>query len=158
MKVERFLGKNTLYAAMAVIVALTSSCATPTKLRLYDGAQLEKEKVALITPTPGYNGIVNGRQDVYILRVDGRELSPKERDSHAVLEVMPGEHTLAIAAMLQRGSQRVAFDDPKPLQYKFEGGKNYSIFCKMESGATPDQTIVRFWMEDETGKLVSGNN
>jgi hypothetical protein len=158
-EVNMNVSRSPVRGVVALILSLfLISCAAPRTAQQYDGPPLDKSRIATISPAPGYNGLVRGRQDVYLLMIDGKELSKADRDGHAVFEVMPGEHSITVAAMLQRENQRVPFEDPNPIRYNFEAGKRYSVFCKMDDGPSPGQTVVRFWMEDETGKVVSGNN
>jgi hypothetical protein len=153
----RVIGKLAILNAVWVTV-LVAGCKTFPTVQTYEGKQLPKQDVALVSPSPGYEGLLGGRQDVYILKVDGVNLKKVDIDSHASLEILPGEHRLTVSAMLRRDGGRVAFEDPNPITYRFEAGKQYRVYCRLSPGPNQNQAEVRFWMEDDSGKVVAGTN
>lgn len=135
------------------IISITGCASSFPIVRMYNGSQLEKQQISVISPTGGYEGLAGGRQDVYILKVDDTQFKKADIDNHASIEVLPGEHHLTVAAMIMHNGKRYPFEDPEPLTYKFEGGKQYYVYC---TATDSEQSIIHFWMEDSSGKVVAG--
>jgi hypothetical protein len=135
---------------------LVASCKTFPTVKTYDGERQSQQKVALVSPSPGWEGFAGERQDVYLLKLDGVALSKSDVESHATLEILPGEHRLTVAAMLRVNDRRVLFEDPNPITHNFEAGKHYRVYARLSAGPTPNQAVARFWMEDDTGRVVVG--
>lgn len=135
---------------------LVVACKTFPTVKTYEGERQPQQKVALVSPSPGWEGLAGERQDVYLLKLDGVALAKSDVDSHATLEILPGEHQLTVAAMLRVNDQRVLFEDPNPIIHKFEAGKHYRVYARLSPGPTPKQAVARFWMEDDSGRVVQG--
>ncbi|WP_127997208.1 hypothetical protein [Piscinibacter defluvii] len=147
----RALALCTVFAAF-----LVASCKSFPTVKTYEGERQPQQKVALVSPTPGWEGLAGERQDVYFLKLDGVALTKSDIDNHASLEVLPGVHRLTVAARLRVAGERVLFEDPNPITYNFEAGKHYQVYARLSPGPTPGQAVARFWMEDDSGQVVVG--
>lgn len=134
-----------------------AGCKSFSTVPMYAGERLPPDQVAKISPTPGWDTL-SSRLDTFILAVDGKDLDPKAIDEHASVEVLPGMHAIAVAAMLERGGQRIPFKDPKPLEFVAEAGEEYLVKARAAPGPEENQTVVRIWVEDSSGETVIGAN
>jgi hypothetical protein len=151
----RVLGRASIICTVFAAL-LMAGCKTFPTVQTYEGERQPQQKVALVSPTPGWEGFAGQRQDVYILKLDGVALSKSDIDNHASLEILPGVHRLAVAAMLRVNGGRVLFEDPNPITHNFEAGKHYHVYARLSPGPTPHQAVARFWMEDDSGRVVVG--
>lgn len=151
----RVLGRASILCTMFATL-LMAGCETFPTVKTYEGDRQPPQKIALVSPTPGWEGFAGERQDVYILKLNGVALSRSDIDSHATLELVPGVHQLTVAAMLRIGGQRVLFEDPNPMTYDFQAGKHYKVYARLSPSPTASQAVARFWMEDESGRVVVG--
>jgi hypothetical protein len=139
-----------------VVSALAASCASSRVVKMYSGSELDAAHVAIVRPATEYEfGVFGERPGVRILRVDGVGLQRSDVDSHCAVELLPGNHRMTVATTITVEGKRVAFEDSVPLAFRCEAGAEYSVFCQVVPGPTPDQPVVRFWMEDASGRTVS---
>jgi hypothetical protein len=139
--------------------ALLSACASSRVVKMYGGSEQPASNVAIVRPSMGIQLIVlDERPGVRILRVDGVELERADIDSGAAIGLLPGDHSLTVATTLTIEGRRVSFEDAVPLRCRFEAGAQYSLSCRVTHGPMEDQPVIRFQLEDASGKVVSSTS
>jgi hypothetical protein len=138
---------------------LAASCASSHVVKLYDGDELESDRVAIVHPAAGIHIPVIGEQPgVRILRVDDIDVDPSEVDSGASIALLPGNHRLSVATTMRIAGKPVSFESAVPLQCRLEAGMEYSLSCRVTPGMTKDQPVIRFELYDASGNFVSAAN
>ena len=139
--------------------ALFSSCASSRVVKMYDGSDQPDSNVAIVRPAMGMRLIVFGeRPGVRILRVDGVDLQRADIDGGAAVVLLPGNHRLTVATTITIEGKRVSFEDAVPLECRLEAGMQYSLSCRVTPGPMEDQPVIRFQMEDSSGRVVSSTS
>jgi len=138
---------------------LLSSCASSRVVKMYAGSEQSDSHVAIVRPAMGIQFMVFGeRPGVRILRVDGVELKPADIEGGAAVGLLPGNHSLTVATTVTIEGRRVSFEDNVPLQCRLEAGMQYSLSCRVTPGPMEDQPVIRFQLEDASGKVVSSTS
>jgi hypothetical protein len=117
---------SALSARPGVIVALLGAAALLAGCtghqRLYEGAQLPPERIAVIK---GSIGVLPGSSSVSIMSVDGKRLSPYAEQ----VEVLPGRHVLGLQYRLQAGGGLVATGE---LGLDTRPGRTYQLLARRD--------------------------
>jgi hypothetical protein len=122
-------------------------------VRSYEGPPLPAEQIATLHPSSSFN--VVSKVFTNVLRLDGREVKGR-----AVLEVLPGEHTILVGASFftsNRGTYSVA---DQLFQIDAQAGHGYRLEANaspvMLFGENPSDFDFTFWVEDDaTGDIVA---
>jgi len=139
--------------------ALCAGCASSRVVKMYDGSDRPDSNVAIVRPAMGIQFMVFGeRPGVRILRVDGIDLQPADIESGAAVGILPGDHRLTVATTVTIEGRRVSFEDAIPLECRLEAGMQYSLSCRVTPGPMEDQPVIRFEMEDASGRVVSSTS
>jgi hypothetical protein len=153
--------RTTLFASIRLMLALcfaalAASCASSHVVKLYDGPELEPDRVAIVHPAAGIHfPMMDERPGVRIVRVDGVELDRADADSGFPIGLLPGNHRLSVATMITIEGKRVSFESAVPLECRLEAGVEYSLSCRVTQGMTKDQPVIRFELDDASGNVVS---
>jgi hypothetical protein len=139
--------------------ALLSSCASSHVVKMYDGSEQPESNVAIVRPAMGVQFIMlDEKPGVRILRVDGVDLQRADIDSGDPIALLPGTHRLSLATTVRIEGKRVSFENAIPLQCRLEAGMEYFLACRMTPGPMADQPVIRFELEDASGKLIASTN
>lgn len=140
------------------IVAVLSGCASSHTVQMYGGAHVATGTAAVIRPSYNsfnYLNFLGEGQNACILKVDGVALDQADIDDHAGVEISPGTHRVTAGAVILHKGHHVTIASTVPLQCTFEAGMEYSVHCRVTPTQNDDQPVIRFWIEDESGNLVS---
>jgi hypothetical protein len=142
----------------ACIGVVLAGCASSRTVKMYGGASVAAGSAAVVRPSPNLISLIGEGQDVCILEVDGVALNQADIDGRASVEIPPGSHRVTAGAVIVQKGHRITIADAVPLQCMFEAGMEYSVHCRVTPTQNDDRPLLRFWIEDESGQLVSSTD
>jgi hypothetical protein len=105
-------GVGLRFALLTLLALVLFACGGPTfVVAQYDGPPRPRETIAVLE--------VEGKSSVQPISLDGDPLAPLEKDSRLQIEILPGEHSVAVANLSER-------DQPaRRARFLAEAGKIY---------------------------------
>ena len=127
---------------MCCALFFVASCHSPSVRRLYEGAALGRDDVALIEV---------GESDMGIRKVDGERIVTHGGNPIRAVEVLPGDHVIEVRLYVPPTVALSGYWSDAELPLNAVAGTSYVVHChRGASGAG-------FWIEDgSTGRIVTG--
>ncbi|BAV33092.1 hypothetical protein SCL_0772 [Sulfuricaulis limicola] len=122
--------KNSMaYLTLSILILSVSIAGCYGTNKLHEGAELSKEKVAIIKNIPRMPNRTN--KEVIIQSVDGRKSGVYD----AAVEVLPGKHELEIYCMLRKETffKTSVYQNVATIQIIVEAGKEYNLDAQIDN-------------------------